>query len=393
MTFKIANVICAFNSASGGPPRTVALIAKAGLGLWRAELFTTDAVERVADSLLTKDFTGHINMLPASSQRVIGGMLMMSGVTRTYEAQLLHAVAPDVIHIHGMWNMFLAAFASSAIRHRIPYIVAPHGMLEPWSLSVRSRRKSIALKTYQGRILAHAAAIHATSVSEAENLRRLPCISAPIFVVPNAVELPLRMPHAARVMPQRRILLFMSRVHPKKGLDMLLDSWNQVRPRDWTLMIVGNGEPAYVERLKRFCETERVPDVQFHGHVDGEAREAIFERASALALPTYSENFGNVIAEAMIRGLPVLTTTGTPWSVIADQRLGWYFEPNVGQLRQALAELTATAPAELQAMGERGRRYAATNLSIPAVRERLLYMYRSVMPGQVGQNPQTPRVN
>ena len=163
----------------------------------------------------------------------------------------------------------------------------------------------MALKTYQGRILAHATAIHATSEAEAENLRCLPCVRSPIFVIPNAVDGPRPVPGDV-CMRGRKVLLFLSRLHEKKGLDLLLQAWNQVRPSDWRLLIVGSGETAYVERLKRFCATEQIPDVEFHAHVDGDAREATFARASALVLPTYSENFGNVVAEALIRGLPVM---------------------------------------------------------------------------------------
>jgi glycosyltransferase involved in cell wall biosynthesis len=357
----------------------VALIAQAGVGYWDAELFTTDSLERGADSLLTDQFPGHVNLMPASAQKPVGGLLMASGLTRGYETQLLRGVAPDVIHIHGLWSPFLAAFASTAIRHRIPYVVAPHGMLEPWSLSVRSRRKMLALQTYQGRVLARAAAIHATSESEAENLDRLSCVRAPIFVVPNAVGEPGRPDQRSRVAPGRSVLLFLSRVHEKKGLDMLLQAWSEVRPRDWTLLIVGRGEPGYVERLKRFCIAHSMPEVAFHDHVDGAEREALFMSASALVLPTYSENFGNVVAEALIRGLPVITTTGTPWSVITDEKLGWYVEPNAGALRQALTELQATSADVLHDMGARGRRYALDHLSLTVVRDRLLRMYRSAL--------------
>jgi glycosyltransferase involved in cell wall biosynthesis len=122
-----------------------------------------------------------------------------------------------------------------------------------------------------------------------------------------------------------------------------------------------------------------MPEVAFHDHVDGAEREALFMSASALVLPTYSENFGNVVAEALIRGLPVITTTGTPWSVITDEKLGWYVEPNAGSLRQALTELQATSADVLHGMGARGRRYALDHLSVTVVRDRLLRMYRSAL--------------
>jgi glycosyltransferase involved in cell wall biosynthesis len=382
MTLTVANIITSFNSASGGPPRTVALIAQAGIDHWRAELFTTDALGSPHDTLLTDQFRGHVTLLPASNQRMPRSALMYLGVMRPYEAQLLHSLQPDVVHIHGMWSLFLASFVKSALRNRIPFIVAPHGMLEPWSLSVHRWRKSIALRTYQGQILARAAAIHATSETEAENIRRLPCVRAPIFVIPNAVEEPRASAKPRSLAPGMRVLLFLSRIHPKKGLDMLLHAWSQLRPPGWSLLIVGDGEPSYVAKLKAFCTFNHVPNVEFRGHVDGDAREEVFESASALVLPTYSENFGNVVAEAMVRGLAVLTTTGTPWSVVATQKLGWYFGPNVDELHRALAALVSTTPLELQTMGERGRRYAMAELAKSAVQDKLLSMYESVASGR-----------
>jgi glycosyltransferase involved in cell wall biosynthesis len=253
-------------------------------------------------------------------------------------------------------------------------------MLEPWSLSARARRKALALKTYQGPVLAEAAAIHATSEMEAQNLRRLPWVRSPVYVVPNAVEIPAEVDEA--VEPNAgpiRTLLFLSRIHPKKGLDMLLQAWNRLRPGNWRLLIVGNGEPAYVEYLKRYCASQGVPHVEFRSHVNGDEREAMFAGASAMVLPTYSENFGNVVAEALIRGLPVITTTGTPWSVIAEKRLGWFIDPQIDQLEAALREMVATDADELSQMGARGRDYATAHLTTDVVRERLLSMYVNVM--------------
>ena len=386
MPLKIANVITSFNSASGGPPRTVSLIAQAGLGLWLAELFTTDARASAVDSLLTDEFPGRVTLLPANTVRPLRAGLMSFGLVRAHEAQLLRGGPPDVLHIHGIWSLFLHAFARTAIRNGIPYILTPHGMLEPWSLSKRAWRKSLALASYQGAILSRAAAIHATSETEAAHIRRLPAVRAPIFVIPNAVDVPgntLSAPERSQFKPQAapasKVLLFLSRIHQKKGLDILLQAWNRVRPRAWTLRIAGAGDPAYLQQLKRYCRTENVPGVEFVGHVDGYAREAEFRAAWALVLPTYSENFGNVVAEAMVRGLPVLTTTGTPWSVVSEQKLGWYFEPKADALIGVLRALEATAPTELRAMGERGRAYALATLSNSAVRGRFMHMYTSVV--------------
>lgn len=380
MPFKVTNVICRFNSGSGGPPRTVSAIAMAGRGVWDAELFTTDYMEPKADSLLIGDFRGHVNLLHRNTQTLLGGILMTTGIWPAFRTQLVSGIHPDVVHLHGMWSSYLAAFARTAREHGIPYVVAPHGMLEPWSLTVRARRKSFALKTYQGRILREAAAIHATSAGEAANLRSLGITQAPIFIIPNAIDAPPAANGGERKSVQGpRVLLFLSRIHPKKGLDILLRAWSDLRPTDWELMIVGHGDPGYVEELQRLCANGKIPNVKLHSHVDGAAREAMFARAAAFVLPTYSENFGNVVGEALIRGLPVITTTGTPWSVIAERNLGWYIEPTLECLKGALAQLFATDAGALAAMGGRGHDYVKTHLLVDAVRPQLLEMYQAVI--------------
>ena len=380
MQFTVANVICTFNSSSGGPPRTVSLIAQAGIGLWRSELFTTDYTESNSDRLLVGEFPGHVNLMCRNAQTPFGGAVRALGMLRDMRTQLVKGSRPDVVHVHGLWSPLLAAYARVARGAEIPYVVAPHGMLEPWSLTIRGVRKQLALRTYQGYILANAAAIHTTSEAEASHVRALGLTDAPIFVVPNAVDEPLESPpRAANSATERRVLLFLSRIHEKKGLVMLLEAWNTVRPAQWELRIVGHGEPAYVEHLKRKVASEAIPGVQFHAHVDGRQRELMFASATAFVLPTYSENFGNAVAEAMIRGLPVITTTGTPWSVIAERGMGWYVEPRVEPLRQALQQLTQTDPERLTNMGHLAQEYARNNLVISAIRPRLLDMYTSIL--------------
>jgi glycosyltransferase involved in cell wall biosynthesis len=384
--FKVTNVICRFNSGSGGPPRTVISIAHAGRGFWEAELFTTDYVEPQADRLLTDQFPGHVNLLDKLAQTTLGSFMMASGLWTSFRTQLIRGIRPDVVHLHGVWSGFLAAFAQTARQHGIPYIVAPHGMLEPWPLTVHVRRKSMALRTYQGRILRDAAAVHATSDGEAANLRSLGLTQSPIFVVPNAVDAPPDSVHpvkaVARPADARKRLLFLSRIHPKKGLDLLLHAWAALRPTAWELAIVGHGELAYVEEVKRLASKLKVENVHFYAHVDGDAREAMFAQSSAFILPTYSENFGNVVAEAMVRGLPVITTTGTPWSVVAERKLGWYVSADLHGVKQSLVELFATDPRLLIAMGSRGREYVKANLLIEAITPRLLAMYQAVLQRQ-----------
>jgi glycosyltransferase involved in cell wall biosynthesis len=380
MPFTVANVAASFNSESGGPPRTIALLGEAARGGWQSELYTTDFLAGNGDSSLAYTFPGEVTQLPAAQAGSLARMVASGLGAGFAKLPRWRARPPDILHVHGLWTPMLAGFAWAARRRGIPCVVTTHGMLEPWALAVRPRVKSLALRSYQGNVLAGAAALHATGEPEAANLRSLRCVRAPVHVIPNPVVEPD--PAAADLAGPgagRRVLLFLSRVHPKKGLDMLLEAWRRERPGGWRLRIVGSGAAPYVNRLMDYCREHALDDVEFHGHVDGLAWEGMFRSASAFILPTYSENFGNVVAEAMIRGLPVVTTTGTPWSVVATRKLGWYIEPAPVPLARCLRELAEASDDELRAMGRRGQELARATLSVDAVRGQLQALYESVL--------------
>jgi glycosyltransferase involved in cell wall biosynthesis len=380
MPFKVANVIGRFNSGSEGPPSTVALIAQAGVGLWRAELFTTDYLETGADKLLLSDFPGYVNLVGSNAQTALGGIMMSIGVSKDYCAQLVRGTRPDVVHLHGVWNHYLGAYAAVARRSGIPYIVASHGLLEQGSLRRHAWRKTFALNTYQGHILRGASAIQAASAAEAHHVRQLGYTDIPIFVVPNPIDEPRQMLKKVNHSdPVSQTLLFLFDLHERKGLDILLTAWNALRPSGWELLIVGSGASSYTDSLMRYCRERGLPRVRFHPEVKGDERDATFAQASAFVLPAYSESIGNAVGDALARGLPVITTTSTPWSAVRERNLGWYVAPAADPLHRALTELFATESEALRAMGERGRMYAREHLFIDAIRPRLLQMYLSTI--------------
>ena len=306
----VVHVITSFNSASGGPPRTVISIGEALQGLWNGRLVTTDVRQpEINDLSLLGQFRGQVFLLPSAAIRTVESAAATFGVgyaAGSYREPMLGPPRADVIHLNGLWSPMLAAAAAASRHFRIPYIVTPHGMLEPWSLSVRPLRKRLALLAFQKRVLQHASAIHVTSELEAKHLRDLALTPAPIVLIPNAVDAPTTgadRSWAEGLTPRK--LLFMSRLHPKKGLDLLLKAWHEVQPDGWRLVIAGTGDPAYETTLHELTRQLGLNTVDFLGHVDGPDREAVYASASAFILPTFSENFGNVIAEAMLRELPV----------------------------------------------------------------------------------------
>jgi glycosyltransferase involved in cell wall biosynthesis len=275
-----------------------------------------------------------------------------------YSPQLaagLAATEYDAVHLHGLWTYTSVAAWQWARRTSRPYVVSPHGMLEPWALSRSAIRKRIASHLYQGRCLRGAACVHATSMMEARNIR-LAGYDNLIALIPNGVELPKAISlHEPRKQNEPRRALFLSRIHPKKGLLNLVEAWHIIRPVGWELLIVGPDEDGHLERVKAAVRARALEQqISFPGEVWGEEKTRLYCGSNLFVLPSFSENFGLVIAEALSCGVPVITTRATPWQELAERGCGWWIETGVEPLVAALEEAFALPAASLSAMGARG---------------------------------------
>lgn len=229
---------------------------------------------------------------------------------------------------------------------------------------------------YQKADLFSSAGLHATSIAEARQLRTIG-FEGPIATVPNGVESPDEHDPASFVGPPEAV--FMSRIHPKKGLPMLVEAWAKVRPHGWKMKVVGpdeRGHRAEVEKLVRSSGLEDEWD--FVGGVSGSGRWDALRSAQLFILPSYSENFGVVIAEALCVGLPVITTTATPWARLTEVGCGRQVTPDSSAIAKALEDLTALSPKQRQQMGGRGRAWIAEEFTWAPLGVRMRDFYRSV---------------
>lgn len=259
----------------------------------------------------------------------------------------------DLIHLHGMWSPFLAVAAVFAHRRGIPLVISPHGCLEPWALRNKYYKKLLAMKIYQGAVLQSASLLVATADQELRNLRNLG-FKQPIAVVPNGVDVG-HVTHRGENIGIKTFL-FLSRVHPKKGLLDLVEAWAAVRQPGWRIVIAGGDEEGYRAKVEALIRQKGLEsDFQFAGFVDGAHKQACFDQADVFILPTYSENFGIAVAEALANELPVITTTGAPWADLVQHRCGWWVRPGVPGISSALVEAMACDPCALKQMGQRGR--------------------------------------
>jgi glycosyltransferase involved in cell wall biosynthesis len=304
----------------------------------------------------------------------------------------------DIIHSHGLWLKSNHEVSVTCRRLKLPIVISPRGMLEPWALNNRYWKKRLALFLYGRKDLRSATAFHATAQSEADSIRRLG-FKQPIAVIPNGVVLPdiavrwswlegegSRSENEERRMKDeeqtKKTALFLSRINPKKGLPMLLDAWAKLAPVDWRLVIAGNDDANHFSVVERKIRELGLQDhVKIAGPLFGDAKEAAYRQADIFVLPSYSENFGIVVAEALGYGLPVLTTTGCPWQELQTHNCGWWVEPTTSGIEHGLSEALRTKNEELSAMGRRGRQLVEQNYQWPAIAEKMLAFYEWILNG------------
>jgi glycosyltransferase involved in cell wall biosynthesis len=292
-----------------------------------------------------------------------------------------HAKDYAVVHIHAVWSHATVTAAAAARRNSVPYIVRPAGMLSEWALGHRGWKKQLAWQLNHKRQLAAASAIHATSSQEAADIRGMN-LSAPVAVIPNGVAFPEAVSSEGDRRPRKR-LLFLGRIHPVKGLANLLHAWQQLGPlKGWELVLVGPDDVGHRAELERLATELKIADrVQFIGAASEQDKWQWYQTSDLFVLPSFTENFSVSVAEALAAGLPVITTTGTPWQEVQEQGCGWWIEPTVDALTKTLLKATSITDHERRAMGRRGSDWAQSRFSWLAVAEDLRTLYRWVIEG------------
>lgn len=311
-----------------------------------------------------------------ASHRITPVVFVIEAPPGRYLAALQRAASRDerrslILHDNGQWQPINHASAAFARRHTVPRIVSPRGMQSPWARNHRKWKKRIAWSLYARRDLAQAQVIHATSELEARELRDLG-VRQPIAILPNGVD-PMQPPADDVAAPSRPYLLFLGRIHRKKGVRELLRAWRSLDTPDWDLILAGPDEEGIIA-----CEP--LPyGVRYLGPVYGELKRQLLQQASLFVLPSYSENFGVVVAEALMAGVPVITTHGTPWERLHTEGCGWWIPMEEECLRDTLGAAMARSLEELKAMGARGRGFAMTAFAWPSIASQMAAVYTWVL--------------
>ena len=251
-----------------------------------------------------------------------------------------------VFHDNGIWLPFNNTISRFCFKNKIPIIISTHGMLEPWSMGNKKIKKKIAWFVYQKNNLMSAKVIHATSEMEAKNILNLN-LGVPVAIIPNGVKIPknyeliknYNLESIGLKNDGRKIMLFTGRIHPKKGLLNLLKAWlySSDYLKNWRLVIVGFPEGDYIKELMNFTKKNNLESsIDFLGPLIGDDLINIYRNSDIFVLPTYSENFGLVVAEALSYGLPTITTQGTPWSILEKKNAGWWCKPTSEDISKKL---------------------------------------------------------
>lgn len=295
---------------------------------------------------------------------------------------ILSGIESDIFHGNGLWQFPVHCMAKVAQKTNVPYIISPHGMLEPWALNAGKLKKKIALWVFQFSDLELAACIHTTAQQEADNVRKLG-FKNPIAVIPNGINLsefsfPIQKQEKAK-----RTVLFLSRIHPSKGIELLIKAWEclPVSLRNgWQIKIAGNGEQKYITSLQQIIKIKSLEnEISIIGPQFGNDKLKTYHEADLFVLPTYSENFGIVVAEALACGIPVITTKNTPWEELNTRNAGWWIEIGVEPLVSALLKAMQLSNVQRQQMGQNGHQLVTENYSIELVTLKMIKLYDWVL--------------
>jgi poly(glycerol-phosphate) alpha-glucosyltransferase len=292
----------------------------------------------------------------------------------------------DLLHVHGLWMYQSIVALKWARRSGAPYIVSPHGMLDPWALQNSRWKKRIAERLFETAHLRQASCLHALCWQELEAIRAYG-LRNPVCVIPNGVEpaAPAASdPQWRSALPKdARILLFFGRIHPKKGLNNLIHAWNKVQNsgtlhgKTWHLVIAGMGSEAYTRELTELVKNRSYGEqVHIVGPQYGDDKSATLQAVDAFILPSVSEGQPMAVLEAWAYSLPALITSACNLHEGFDRRAALRIETDIESIAEGLAQLFGLPPEALRRMGDAGARLAADTFNWSRIAAQYEGVYR-----------------
>jgi glycosyltransferase involved in cell wall biosynthesis len=273
-----------------------------------------------------------------------------------------HITDYNLLHVHAIFSYPSTAAMAIARLRRLPYVVQPHGLLCNWSLQQSASKKQVYLTLTEYANLNYSQALVFTSQQEQQQVSQLGLMS-PSFIVPLGLDLPSPIPDARHRLRQllnvpedEPVILFMSRLHPKKGLDYLISALGKLRDQRFTFVLAGSGSSDYEAEINNLLVSAAIDHCTYRsGFVEGEMKDLLMQGADIFTLTSYSENFGVAVLEAMAVGLPVVVTPGVALASVVEQyQLGYVAELDVAAITSTL-EHCLDHPQTTKEMGDRAR--------------------------------------
>lgn len=375
---KILHVIPAIEQRSGGPFQALIGYAHSLKGLAQIEIATTRSrlTDRELDNV--RSIVGNIpihcfDSWGTHSRNVSWPMFvwLKRNVGRY-----------DLLHIHALFSPMSTLAAFCAKHLKVPYIIRPLGTISPYTFSSSNRLlKQIYFQFVEHQTILGASAVQFTSPLEMEKASRFSSFNHSA-VIPNPIEPLSKNGLEERGKNSNKKILFLSRIHPKKGLDLLLQAMKELlkRHHDAELIVAGSGSPKYEKEIKKLTHSLGLSDhVQFLGFIEGEKKQQLFRDASFLALPSHDENFGMAAAEAMAAELPVLVSDQVGiWPDIQEYNAGVVVRCEIGSIKEGLEKLIEN-PGLSSEMGKRGKQLVKDRYSSETVGRQLMALYTDML--------------
>ena len=303
---------------------------------------------------------------------------------------LLNELKPDLIHVNGCWMLQCSWTIFWAKTKGYPVLLSPHGMLEPWNIKKNYWAKKLpALLLYQKRAIKLANFLVATADTEKKNLIKLG-YNKNIAIIPNGIVIDgIAM---KKSWEERKQILFLALYRRNKGIDLLMQAIFHMKNdlKDWKVIIAGIESDYTIKDLKRMAEEKGISNIiTVTGGLFGDDKWNTYRESDVFVLPTLNENFGIVIAEALLSGTPVITCKGAPWQGIVEHRCGWWVNRTAEDIANAINESLSLSEQELEAMGKRGRNYVIKKFSSNIVAENMKQLYQQIVEKTAIQNANT----
>lgn len=287
----------------------------------------------------------------------------------------------EILHNHSLWMMPNVYPGKVARNHNIPLVISPRGTLSEWAMSSGSKIKSLFWPFLQKPVLDSTTCFHATAYSEYEDIRRLG-FKQPVVIIPNGIDIPSqKYQETLTNAKEYRTLLFLGRIHPIKGVDILLKAWDAISPRfpDWRLQIVGPDNSGYLPQMQLLASQLGLERVEFSGPLLGNEKVKAYQKADLFVLPTHSENFGVTVAESLAVGTPAIVSKGAPWEGLKTRLAGWWIDLGVDPLVACLEEALSSSNETLSVMGKNGQEWMIEEYSWDEIARKLDRAYRWIL--------------